>query len=131
MVETRPLSKKPVKAKLIRRMAEELKKRTDVEIESDNENVTKTEVGNLEKDDLQCVTDESYASRAARTGGAKKRSAVTTALNDNKLPGRSWTEISLRIKIRAQNRCFMFLMKRIFRIKTYCVYTGDRAGRYK
>ena len=71
--ELRLLPKNPVKAKLIRRTEEELKRNIDAKIVSENDDITNPEVGNVEKesDDLDCLTEKSYASPAARTGDQK------------------------------------------------------------
>ena len=91
-VELRLLPKSPVKAKLIRRTEEELK-RNIAEIVSGTEGITNPEVGNEEKgsDELHCATEDSYASRAARTSGQKSARNQNMNNANNKLLGRPCT----------------------------------------
>ena len=77
------LPKNTVKAKLIRRTEEELKRNIDVENLSGNVKE--------ESEALHCETEESYASRAARTTDQSSRVNRNVNSVNNKLPGRPCT----------------------------------------
>ena len=79
---------------------------------------------------MECSTEESYASRAARTAGpAPATNRNVSVNNSNHLPGRPCTAFSLLRRIPAQLQSSKPLIKQKSVNKIFCVYTGGRAGR--
>ena len=107
VVETRKLPQDPIKARLLKATEREARKTVEKPIResssessSDSENSTDSEmeeersegVRSVGEERIECVTEESYASRAARTAGpAPAINRNVNVNNSNHLPGRPCT----------------------------------------
>ena len=104
MVETRKLPQNPVKARLVERTEKIIseisneennsKSKGECSIGNEGNSDSRTEEQRNEGEErMQCSTEESYASRAARTAGPVPAAQRNVENKDNRLPGRPCTAL--------------------------------------